>query len=75
MNYYRRPYCLLSNRGKHAMDINQAEKSITDIAHHTLDTDILEGKSKRLSQEAINSIAEALFEAYSAGYKAHQSNQ
>lgn len=54
------------------MNTATAEQTISDIAKETLDFSILEGKTASLSEEAISTIAQALFEAYNAGYQARQ---
>lgn len=76
MNNSSRPYCVLRHcslrEGEHTMKTATAEQTISDIAKETLDFSILEGKTTGLSEEAINTIAQALFEAYNAGYQARQ---
>ncbi|WP_175404651.1 MULTISPECIES: hypothetical protein [Endozoicomonas] len=53
------------------MNTTAAQKTISDIAHETLDFSILEGKTRGLSEQAMQSIAKAMMEAYNAGYQAH----
>ncbi|WP_419832142.1 hypothetical protein [Endozoicomonas atrinae] len=53
------------------MNTAAAQKTISDIAHETLDFSILEGKTRGLSEQAMQSIAKAMMEAYNAGYQAH----
>lgn len=76
MNNRRRPYCVVRDtkieKRTHIMNTTAAQKTISDIAHETLDFSILEGKTSGLSEQAMKSIAKALMEAYSAGYQAHQ---
>lgn len=53
------------------MNTTAAQKTISNIAHETLDFSILEGKTRGLSEQAMQSIAKAMMEAYNAGYQAH----
>lgn len=75
MNNSRRPYCVVRDKKikkrTHVMNTTAAQKTISDIAHETLDFSILEGKTRGLSEQAMQSIAKAMMEAYNAGYQAH----
>lgn len=57
------------------MNTTAAQKTISNIAHETLDFSILEGKISGLSEQAMQSIAKAMMEAYNAGYQAQQKHK